>query len=371
MPGTCEWVLEEPLFRNWVEDPSKSNVLWLYAKPAKGKSILSSFLIHHLQDSGCSVQYYFFRYGDQPSRSMGSMLRSLAFQLADECPAYRKALSQMDENGIHLKDSDWRSVWFQRFVSTLFNMNDMRPSYWIVDGLDEAELPPAFLELLQNLTSSVIPIHVLMVSRWLAPIQSSLDKLSISVPAESACIDEATSDIMIYVENELRYVSWANEVTTRVAQRIAQKANGNFLWVHLALEEIKDCHTEDDVNFALEELPSGMEPLYQRMEESIQRHRRPTDKALARQLLMWALYSRVPISIEEMRHILEPEFGSRVVAMLRWFIKRQESISPRAPDFLSLWNRSQLITKCLSNRYRSILTLKPAHEYAKHPKLVF
>ena len=309
MPGTSEWILEEQLFRKWVDDHS-SNVLWLYAKPAKGKSILSSYLIHHLQVAECSVQYYFFRYGDQPTRSMGSMLRSLAFQLAEECPAYRKALSKMDEDGIQLKDSDWRLIWHQLFVSNLFTLNDLPSCYWIVDGLDEAELPPAFLDLLQNIVSSAIPIHVLLVSRWLAPIQSGIDKLTTYVQTESMCIDDASSDISIYVEKELQYVSWASEISTRVAQKVVQKANGNFLWVHLALEEIKDCHTEEDVNFALEELPPGMEPLYQRMEDSIQRHKRPTDKALARQLLMWALYSQTPISIPEIHHILEPSFGS-------------------------------------------------------------
>ena len=310
MPGTCEWILREEQLCDWVQNRSAANVLWLYAKPAKGKSILSSFLIRHLQEEGHSVQYHFFRFGDQQKRSIDFMLRSLAFQIAEVCPAYRKALSSLDEIGVQLKDSDWLYTWHQLFLSTLFSINDLQPLYWIVDGLDEAEVSSAFMELLRNLSASKPQIHVLLVSRWMAPIQFAFDKLSIGVTADSMCIDDAAADIPIYVEKELQYIPWASDITTRVAQRVTQQANGNFLWVHLALEEVKDCHTEEAVIIALQELPAGMEQLYQRMEDSIKRQKRPKDKALARQLLLWALYSRSPISIEEICHILEPEFGS-------------------------------------------------------------
>lgn len=94
-----------------------------------------------------------------------------------------------------------------------------------------------------------------------------------------------------------------------ILNKILQNANHNFLWVYLVLEEIKDCHTDSDVETRSQELPIGMEHLYKRMQDAICRIQRPSDKKLSRLLLLWAVHARRAISVDELASLLEAEHG--------------------------------------------------------------
>lgn len=82
--------------------------------------------------------------------------------------------------------------------------------------------------------------------------------------------------------------------------RITSQANDNFLWVRLVLDEIKECHIESDIKAVLDELPSGMESLYKRMENALYRKKRPSDMSLSHQLFLWAIYARRSPIISEL-----------------------------------------------------------------------
>ncbi len=42
-----------------------------------------------------------------------------------------------------------------------------------------------------------------------------------------------------------------------------------FKWVHFAVQSLNLCHTEADVELALQKLPIGMEAIYDRMASTI------------------------------------------------------------------------------------------------------
>ncbi|KAI1487334.1 hypothetical protein F5X96DRAFT_672759 [Biscogniauxia mediterranea] len=307
--GTCDWVLEQPEVHRWSSLSSVSEVLWFYGRPARGKSVLSSFLIHSLREKGASVQYFFFRNGDETKRSITSLLKSLAFQVASQLPAFRKTLLSLADSGYKPKETDWKSTWKKLFLNSLFKMESQPPFFWVIDGLDECSSGQQVLELLADINSSVTPIRVLVTSRFNPGLFASFGRTSTRVSSSSLSLDKDITDIRIYVEDELQYLGWDNDVKEEVMARVLDQANDNFLWVHLILEEIKECHTDDDVRAALVELPPGMESLYERMEESISRIRRPSEKSLARQLLLWAIYARRSITMDELSAVLEPDYG--------------------------------------------------------------
>ncbi|RYP92182.1 hypothetical protein DL770_001689 [Monosporascus sp. CRB-9-2] len=159
-------------------------------------------------------------------------------------------------------------------------MESCTPLYWVIDALDESYASEQVLELLADLHDSATPVHVLEFT-----------------------------DMEIYVEEELKYLGWDPSVKAEVRKKILAEANGNFLWVHLILEEIKECHTEVDVKATLGALPPGMESLYQRLENSIGGIQRDSERNLSRQLFIWAIYARRSLSIEELKSLLEAEFG--------------------------------------------------------------
>ncbi|KAF7534265.1 hypothetical protein G7054_g6367 [Neopestalotiopsis clavispora] len=307
--GTCSGILEESKIQFWIRQPQESHVLWLHSRPARGKSVFSSFLIDQLREEGASVQHFFFRSGDETKRSVGSLLRFLAFQIAKAHPTYRRALADISSAASNMKDTDWRSIWKRLFTNILFKLKLQAPLYWIFDGLDESAMPHQILELMAETNASVTPIRVLLTSRWSASLFTSFGRINSKIQSSWFSLDKNSTDMRIFVEEELRYLSWDESVKDEVTRTILAQSNDNFLWVHLILEEIKDCHTEDDVRYALNELPPGMESLYQRMEESISNIRRPSDRSLSRQLLTWAVYARRPLLLDEVSDILEPEFG--------------------------------------------------------------
>lgn len=308
--GTCEWVLTEPAVAKWTSSPSTSEILWVHGRPARGKSVLSSFLVHRLRDQGALVQHFFFRTGDETKRSIGALLRSLAFQTALKIPSYRRALASLASGGGYRpKEADWKLTWKRLFADLLFQIDFHAPLYWIIDGVDESGSPQHIFELLAEITKSSTPIRVLLTSRWNPGLASTFQRVSSKVPATALSIDNDTTDIQIYAEEELSYLMWNSSIKGEVRTKILEQANDNFLWVYLILEEVKDCHTEVDLRERLSELPAGMESLYGHMEDTIRRIRRPSDKNLARQLLLWAIYARRSIAIDELSAILKPEFG--------------------------------------------------------------
>lgn len=310
MSGTCEWIHSNQVFSTWLQGSEASGVLWLHALPASGKSIMSAYLIRHFKQMGSACQFFFFRFGDQTKRSLSALLRSLAFQIAEQVPKYRRALLNLSNNGIRLERSDARTIWQKLFVSTLFKLDLTTPLYWILDAIDESDSSQSLFELLSKLSSSRTSVRLIMISRRNVRLSSAFSRLAGSVSVDIISMDDNLVDIRLYVENEMQYMHGSVEFRSRVSHKILKSAERNFLWVHLATSEILQCHTQDDIEKALEELPAGMEQLYHRMEANVARSNKPSDIELAKKILSWAICSRRSLTIKEMAEALKPNFAS-------------------------------------------------------------
>ena len=125
MPGSCQWILRRQSFLDWVDVGSHdSRILWLTGLPAVGKSVLSSFIIDHLQKDS-SIQncyYYFFKSENQSKRTVGQMLRSLAFQVAKSIPSFRARLVELYHTGVlSLGRQKVNTIWETIFEGVLLD----------------------------------------------------------------------------------------------------------------------------------------------------------------------------------------------------------------------------------------------------------
>lgn len=304
---TCEDLLTARQLKDWLIEDSSSSIIWMYARPGSGKSIKASFLIDHLKGAGHLCQYYFFRYQDSTKRSLNSLLRSLAYQLAQDLRSFREMLEKMADEASRYEKMDGRLLWHTLFESVLFKMSCRRPIYWVIDALDESDSAKGVIECLSGIQSSKTPIHVTILSRNIPSISMAVDRAATSTAVTVLCVEDNAEDIRKYAEKEMEYMHGALEFRQRITNQVIERAEGNFLWAHLALQEIMQSHSEEDCRMALDEIPSGMEPLYQRMENSIARLSRPSDRTLARLLLIWATYSRRPLSVKDLLQALQPE----------------------------------------------------------------
>ncbi|KAI4108869.1 MAG: hypothetical protein LQ339_001987 [Xanthoria mediterranea] len=309
MPGSCEWIFSRPGFLSWLHDTTTaSRILWVSGLPGCGKSVLSSFIIGQLQETGYNCQYYFFRFGDGTKRTVNALLRSLAYQIALELPELREEFQKMSENGVKLENVEGRTIWRKLFVSRLFKLRVQQPLYWLIDALDECEEPQLLLSLLSSVTSSQIPLRMMFVGRKTHALSAAFQRIDPSFQVDELSANDK-EDLTRYVETEIKYMRGDSGIKARIIQTVCEKANGNFLWVHLVLKEILQCHTKAAIEQALEEMPPDLEPLYQRMENALSKSSRPGDRKLSNAVLTWVIYSQRALTLEELSEALKPEFS--------------------------------------------------------------
>lgn len=320
--GTCDWILSHPTFTQWVrKDVESPTMLWLHALPGSGKSILSSFIVNHLlKDSFCA--YHFFRFGDQSKRSLSTCLKTTAYQIAERLPQFRQALKDMGSSNKSLEKADPKTIWNKIFVDVLFKIRLPATLYWIIDALDESDHPQLLVELMQSIANASASVKILLVSRQNDDLTSTFDRLSVVVPSVYLPFEDTKKDIRTCVEREVQYMRAPQKFKSMVIEKLVAGAGGNFLWASLALVEVMRCNTRADLAQILESIPSGMEQLYKRMEDTIIRKTqdRPQDRRLGHTILTWAACSRRPLMLKELGQALQPEFS--VMLDLQFTISR-------------------------------------------------
>ncbi len=121
---------------------------------------------------------------------------------------------------------------------------------------------------------------------------------------ETMHMEANLADFRSYIDQKMVLpgdASYREEVTAQLLDR----AKGNFLWVHLAVQEINIRHTKPDVESSLMELPSGMEALYNRMATSVESHQHHANQRLGRDILSWATCAQRLLSVEELGDALD------------------------------------------------------------------
>ena len=227
--GTSDWFLEEKGYLEWLHArDSAPSLLWLNGGAATGKSVLSSFIINSLVERGVSCQYFFIRFGDQKKRSLSLLLRSIAYQIARNVPGFLERVLQLVDEAIDFRTADPRTIWERIFKSILFNMKEDQPLYWIIDGLDEADDPRALIRLLSDISSSSIPIRILLVGRKTSETVDIFQKVPKALNLSLISIEGHLEDLRCYIRQELT-MSGTAEFKESIVQRIVRGAQNNFL----------------------------------------------------------------------------------------------------------------------------------------------
>ncbi|KAF7503753.1 hypothetical protein GJ744_003295 [Endocarpon pusillum] len=305
--GTCKWILSHQAFTGWVEDVHlKPRVLWIHGNAASGKSVVSSFVIDYLVQQDLPCQYFFIRFMDHKKRTLSMILRSLACQVARSIPAYAEKLRLLEAAGTDLKSADYRNLWQWLYKQALFQLDIRFPLYWIIDGVDEAEDPGLIIKLLAELHLTIIPLRVMIVSRNTHQISSAFQKLGKQVPVEAVRTEGNRDDFQSYINHEMD-IAGEDSYREDVGAQLLERAGGNFLWVHLAVQKINNCYTKLAVEDALKDLPPGMEALYDRMAFSVQIQPSVNDRRLGQSILGWATSAQRLLSVEELSDALDNE----------------------------------------------------------------
>lgn len=194
--GTSDWILQDKDYLEWLHAlASTHHLLWLNGGPGTGKSVLSSFIINSLVEQGVRCQYFFIRFGDQKKRTLSLLLRSIAFQVAQTLSVFSHKLIDLVDEAIDFEHTDQRIIWERIFKSMLFKIEDCEPLYWIIDGLDEADDPRAVVKLLSSISSSSIPIRIILVGRVTSEILTAFQKVQTEINSGPISIEGHFDDL--------------------------------------------------------------------------------------------------------------------------------------------------------------------------------
>ncbi|KAI0135684.1 hypothetical protein F4814DRAFT_402162 [Daldinia grandis] len=307
--GTCKWVLQDEKFDKWLQaSDTTSSILWLNGGAATGKSVLSSFIVNHLVERDACCQYFFVRFGDEKKRTLSTLLRSIAYQAALANPAFLQKLLELTGEAIDFETIDSRTIWERIFKSILFNMGERKPLYWVIDGLDEAHDPRAIFRLLSDISSSSIPLRILLVGRRTSEIEFAFQKVPEYLKSGSINIEGHLEDIQCYARQELS-MPGGPDFKESIVKRVVDRSQNNFLWARHAISELNLCHRRADVERALQELPVGMDAVYHRMALSISQSPSSSNKALALSILQCVTCSIRGLTVAELSQALDEDLS--------------------------------------------------------------
>ena len=264
--GSCRWILDKEAFKTFSDTSSEESLLWVYAKPGAGKTIVSSFLIEHYssQHRGTeppNVFYFFCKNTDVDKNTPTAVARSLLYQLFNSAKSQglQEALNNdlgkaLDSSG-QQRAVNFTTIW-QIFSSHVIGLLSV---IIILDALDECQEPDILIQSVKTL-STKSHIEVIVTSRKEARLDKQLsDSLTVEITPE-----DLDTDVAAFVNSKVAASPRLSHPSVReiVINRLSHAHGGMFLWIYLMLKELKSCISVSQVQEALTRLPKGLDGVY-------------------------------------------------------------------------------------------------------------
>ncbi len=163
MSGSCEWLMRKSSYLEWQESQN-TQLYWISAKPATGKTILNGKVVSHLRGLNRDCNFCFFDHGNKAKSNIASFLLFMARQMALLHAEILRAVLELCRKDDQLKKADYRMIWRILYVETILRQKLVRPQYWVIDALDEcingSDLVPLLIKVMRAL-----PVRVFLTSR--------------------------------------------------------------------------------------------------------------------------------------------------------------------------------------------------------------
>ena len=266
--SACEWLFKDSQFQDWIYGTSSKPILWLFAGPGSGKSVLCSHAFEYVRDlDKDQVQcLHFYEFDNEHTAIVTA--RNLAIQLFErywllyrDVPEDLQSISQ--KNG-----ADWTSIF--EFIQVL--VGKLPKVYIFLDGLDEECSMARWKE-----ASKIAEFAKLLAENYPKTVRvwySSQDRPIIRQQLQSHQLLNVKEQIRIAVDEyiSLRVPGICNpevdqDTRTWILSELKQRADGNFLWASLMLKTIEnEVSSFDEMEkFIKEGLPKDLDAYYRRI----------------------------------------------------------------------------------------------------------
>ncbi|MCJ1264872.1 hypothetical protein MMC22_004747 [Lobaria immixta] len=315
VPGTCEWVFEDEKFLEW-RDTKKSSLLWIFAGPGCGKSVLSRCLVDERRlctnVMTSNVCYFFFKDG-QEKRSKGSnAISAILHQLFEKrsgSSLLTHGLSSYKSYGEKLQDA-FSELWDILIKSA--KDPEAGEIICVLDALDECE-ENARKQLMEKLVgffaktdylgNSSFTLKFVITSRPYEDLRLGFQPIS-SVGAFIRFDGDQKSerigqDIRLVIDAKVPHIAgdFSYEDRERISDRLKSLDNRTYLWLFLTINIIEKSRSKygkmSSIHKLLSSLPSSVSDAYEKILS------RSSDKETAKILLQIVVAARRPLSLDE------------------------------------------------------------------------
>ncbi|KAJ5176350.1 uncharacterized protein N7482_002227 [Penicillium canariense] len=313
-PHTCEWILDTCELKSWfrsqdASDETHSDILWLYGNPGTGKSTMAITIAEQLStearfiDRRDVLAYFFCDSSVQERSTACAILRGLLYQMMRQHSHLLKHIlpkfNVRKENLFKSFDALWGILMDIGYHDANCHV------YCIIDALDECDQESQKMLLTQiSLTFMETKarrprIHFLITSRPYPEIKSALRSFNCK---DLSSYQEVQQDLKIFIDAKVMQLTQAKEYSKNVARTVSrilsEKAEGTFLWVGIACNELADVLARDAIT-TLEALPRGLTSLYDRLlTTALEANENDKNKIL--QILRCVAVSRQPLTLVEL-----------------------------------------------------------------------
>jgi hypothetical protein len=200
-PGTCQWLIEKPSFREWQDRPEGTQIYWMSARPATGKTVLSGKVVAHLKSAGLDCSFYFFKNANKssPSSPISSFLLSMAWQMSQANTEVLSNVLSICKEFNQVSKAHYQTIWRRLFLGGILRTRPQTPRYWIIDALDERLLRNSLLRMLLEIPEEA-NLRIFVTSREKIDLERLPLSQSLNVKSEEILVEDTRSDIKLYLD---------------------------------------------------------------------------------------------------------------------------------------------------------------------------
>lgn len=324
--GTCKWIHETQVYRSWSGSQCSGTFL-LTGKMGSGKTVLAKSTWTAIQsekedrpqDKELHLSYFCSRVR-RKSEKADLLLWTLIYQLLEACPNIFSSADGLQDMSKVLNwplESVWSLFW------DLISQSDYESVSILIDALDECEYTSVdeFLGSYTEFCMDEYPVEKIVkffitLRHDDGPVEGFVDSDSLwrlhIRPAD------VLPDIQVAMERPIKKIvssnKWDTDQAFRLTTAIAERADGMFQWVNIALGRItrrrRRRGTHKELLGEINNIPQELEQLYSRELRDLIKDMDPVDLDQIKSLLAWVLLGSRPLTVAEMVMALSIEDGA-------------------------------------------------------------